>query len=138
MTLDKDCVFCKIVKGELPSYKVYEDEKYLAFLDIHPILAGHTLVIPKEHSQDLLHTSPAERDGLLEVVAKIAPTIVKEVNATAFNIGINIGRDSGQVVFHTHVHIIPRRHDDGMMNWKHQTVNEAEFPRIAERIRKGL
>ncbi len=136
--MDSSCIFCKIIRGDLPSHKVYEDDHYFAFLDIHPISPGHTLVIPKNHAPDLLHTSPEDRKGLLEVVTRIAPAILKSVNAPAFNIGINTGKDSGQIIFHTHVHIIPRKAKDGLSDWKNVSQSHEELSSIAERIRSHV
>lgn len=135
---DSSCIFCKIIQGDLPSHKVYEDENYFAFLDIHPISTGHTLVVPKHHAQDILHSSPEDRKGLLEVVAKIAPSILKAVNVHAFNTGINTGKDSGQIIFHTHVHIIPRKAKDGLSDWKNVSQTHEELSSIAERIRSHV
>lgn len=136
MNSDPSCIFCKIVKGEIPSYRVYEDPNYVAFLDIHPVSLGHTLVIPKNHAKDMLHSSPQDRDGLIEVVAKIAPRIMKSVGAMGFNTGINTGKDSGQVIFHTHLHIIPRRSNDGLLEWKNADVSNGELSNLAEKIRR--
>lgn len=138
MNSDPSCIFCKIIQGELPSHKIYEDENYFAFLDIHPISPGHTLVIPKHHAQDILHSSPEDRKGLLEVVAKITPSILKAVGVHAFNTGINTGRDSGQIIFHTHVHIIPRKAKDGLSDWKNVSQTHEELSSIAQRIRSHV
>ncbi len=136
MQTDPTCTFCKIIKGELPSYRVYEDPKYLAFLDINPVSLGHVLVIPKNHAKDMLHSTPHDRDGLIEVVAKIAPQIMKAVGAMGFNIGINTGKDAGQIIFHTHLHIIPRRSNDGLSEWKNIDVTKGELSNLAEKIRR--
>lgn len=138
MNSDPSCIFCKIIQGELPSHKVYEDEHYFAFLDIHPISPGHTLVIPKNHAQDLLKSTPEDRMGLLEVVARIAPAILSSVEMRGFNVGINTGRDSGQIIFHTHVHIIPRKMKDGLSDWKNTPHSSEELSSIAERIRSRV
>jgi histidine triad (HIT) family protein len=135
MTTDPSCIFCKIVKGELPSHKVYEDEHYYAFLDIHPISPGHTLIVPRNHAPDMLHSTPTDRKGLLEIVHRIAPSILKAVNAKAFNVGINVGADAGQIVFHTHVHLIPRKSMDGLSDWKNISQTHEELSQIAERVR---
>lgn len=135
MHSEPSCVFCKIIKGELPSQKIYEDENYFAFLDIHPISPGHSLIIPKHHAQDLLHSTSDDRKGLLEVVHKIAPSILKAVDAKAFNVGINVGKDAGQVVFHTHLHLIPRKAMDGLSDWKNISQTHDELSQIAARIR---
>ncbi len=129
------CIFCQIVSGKTPCHKIYEDKKYLAFLDIRPIAPGHVLVVPKKHSQDLLHAAPTEQKGLLEIAVKIAPAILRATGASAFNIGINTGKESGQVVFHTHVHIIPRTAKDGIKSWENLSSKTLDLARIAEQIR---
>ncbi|MEE9518687.1 MAG: HIT family protein, partial [bacterium] len=106
------CVFCAIVEGRIPSHKVYEDEKTLAFLDIHPSAPGHTLVIPKAHVvrvEDLL-----EEDAryLFAALHRIVGMIQDAVGAPASTIGINNGRESGQEVPHVHIHVIPRGKGD--------------------------
>ena len=106
------CVFCAIVAGQAPAIRIYEDDGYLAILDIRPFTRGHTLVIPKKHTVDLTDT-PAET--LAEMVA-IGQRIAKAARATeladATNIGINDGRAAFQSVFHVHLHVLPRRNGD--------------------------
>ena len=138
MTGKSSCIFCQIVQGSIPAHILYSDDHYLALLDIHPLSPGHTLVIPKNHSSDLLDALPKDRMGLLEVVAKIAPAILKGVGAPAFNVGINNGRESGQVVFHTHVHIIPRKKGDGLSDWEGKGSLPEELSHTAEGIRSHL
>ncbi len=143
MIKNSECIFCKIIAGEIPSYNVYEDKKYLAFLDIQPTSPGHVLVVPKNHSEDLLHASADDRKGLLEIVAKITPSILRSMGATAFNVGVNTGKDAGQLIMHTHVHIIPRAKGDGLRSWgmnakERDPKNEGNFAIIAEKIRKSI
>ncbi|MFH1654364.1 MAG: histidine triad nucleotide-binding protein [Pseudomonadota bacterium] len=105
--MDKDCVFCKIVGGEIPCQKVYEDEDFLAFNDINPAAPIHILVIPKEH-HSTLSALPSDKDALLlkllKTVSKIAAD--KSLDKTGFRTVINTGKDAGQEVFHIHVHIL--------------------------------
>lgn len=136
MNSDPTCIFCQIVKGDLPSYRVYEDAKYLAFLDISPVSLGHTQVIPKNHAPDIMHSSPQDRDGLIEVMAKITPKILKAVGSNAFNLAVNTGANAGQVVFHTHMHIIPRRTNDELPMWPNMEITKGELSNLAEKIRK--
>lgn len=133
-----DCIFCKIVAGEIPSNKVYEDDAILAFLDIHPTNPGHTLVIPKAHHNDLLDTPADLLAKLMQVVAKITPAIIKGVGAEAFNLGVNNGATAGQIIFHTHFHIMPRFTADGHKLWHGKDMNQDEFTKIAEKIRQSL
>ena len=107
-----DCIFCKIVSGELPSNKVYEDDDILAFLDINPVNPGHTIVIPKEHGDNFLLQSEETNKKLISVIYSITPSVLKSVNATDCNVTMNCGSSAGQIIFHTHFHIIPRFKND--------------------------
>jgi len=133
-----DCIFCKIVAGDIPSHKVYEDSDVLAFLDINPINPGHTLVIPKEHHKDLLDTPPELAAKLVTTVQKITPAILKAVGADAFNLGVNVGAAAGQIIFHTHLHIMPRFTNDGHQLWHGKEVQQDEISKIAESIKKQI
>lgn len=130
-----DCIFCKIVAEEIPSYKVYEDEYVLAFLDIHPTNPGHTLVIPKAHHKDFLDTPAELQAKMIQVIGKIAPAIMKAVGAEAFNLGVNNGAVAGQIIFHTHFHIMPRFTADGHKLWHGKEMSPVEFTRIMEAIK---
>lgn len=133
-----DCIFCKIVAGEIPAHKVYEDDSVLVFLDIHPINPGHTLVIPKEHHNDLLDTPPELLAKLIQVIATIAPAAMSAVGAAAFNLGVNNGREAGQIVFHTHFHIMPRLASDGHKLWHGKELGQEELGKIAAEIQNRL
>jgi len=119
-----DCIFCKIIDGELPAAKVYEDEHVYAFLDISQVTKGHTLVIPKKHTKDVYHTSAEVAGNLFSVVPTIANGIKKAYNPAGLNVLINNEEAAGQEVFHTHIHLIPRygTKDDGF-NTKWETHN---------------
>lgn len=107
------CVFCEIVAGTAPAIRVYEDDDYLAFLDIRPFTRGHTLVIPKAHSVDLTDTPAAVLAGMLTVGQRIAQaTRASGLAATGNNVAINDGRSAFQSVFHIHLHVVPRRDGD--------------------------
>jgi len=113
----KDCIFCKIIRGEIPSSKVFENEKILAFLDINPVSKGHTLVIPKTHyagfseiPADLL----TEMGQLLQRVGQAAKT---HLGSDGFNVLLNNGRAAGQRIDHAHFHLLPRSTGDGVMGW---------------------
>lgn len=108
-----DCIFCKIASGEIPTEKVFENESCLAFLDAHPHSKGHTLVIPKEHYANLLVTPEDLRSKLMQAVAETAEVIKEKYDPSGMNITSNIGKSAGQVIFHTHIHIIPRYGDKG-------------------------
>lgn len=134
----EDCIFCKIVKGEIPSNKIYEDRDVLAFLDINPVNPGHALVIPKEHHKDLLSTPTELAQKLMSVVQKIAPAAMKAVDSDGFNLGVNCGATAGQVVFHTHLHIMPRFSSDKHRLWSGKEMQQDELKDVAEKIKSNL
>lgn len=138
MKYDKNCIFCKIVKGEIPCSKVYENKKVLAFLDIAPITKGHTLVIPKEHHKNLLEL-PNELLRDVSVAAKhVAFAVRKAMNADGFNLNQSNFPAAGQVVMHAHFHIIPRYKNDGLKHWAGGKYKENEMEKIREEIAKAM
>lgn len=106
--MKNDCIFCAIAEGEIPSFKIYEDEMCIAYLDINPFSEGHTLVIPKAHSEGLLDTPCETLAELVKRVKKVARHIKTTLNADGFNILQNNGEAAGQTVRHIHFHIVPR------------------------------
>jgi len=134
--MSNDCVFCKIVSGELPSTKLYEDDDVLAFLDISPAAKGHALVIPKAH-HETIKDIPAELLGKVSAVVKqIAQALFAGLGAEGVNVGQANGPVAGQVVPHIHFHVIPRRTDDGLtFAWSHQKyADSAEMQQLAAKI----
>jgi len=131
----EDCVFCKMVAGEIPVTKVYEDHAVLAFLDIGPVSDGHTLVIPKQHYARI-HECDAEVLGQVGAcVGKVAGAVVKAMGAEGYNVLCNNGRVAGQVVEHVHFHIIPRMAGDGVFTqWPAYKYPEGRMAVIAENI----
>lgn len=111
--MSKDCIFCKIVSGDLPCDKVMETENFLAFKDINGKAPGHTLVVPKKHYENFLEMDESLYKEFMDVAGEVAVKVLKEVGAESFNMLINNGRAAGQVVFHLHLHIIPRKEGDG-------------------------
>lgn len=134
----QDCIFCKIIRGEIPSHKIYEDESVLVFLDINPINPGHTLVIPKRHYENILDTPPDILCKLITTIQTVAPAVLVAVGTDSFHLDINNGATAGQVVFHTHFHIMPRFIDDGYELWKGRQAGQSELADIAEKIIAGL
>ena len=110
----EDCIFCKIVNGELPSMKIYEDSNFLVFLDIMPIVRGHTLIIPKTHIRNVFDTPKDIARGFYPVIVKISNAIKKAYDADGVNILQFNEPEAGQEVFHSHVHIVPRYSNDGI------------------------
>lgn len=133
-----DCIFCKIIAGEIPSKKIYEDENVLSFLDISPVNFGHTLVIPKKHYADLLSADEATLASLILAVKKIAPILIQVVGASGFNLNLNNGSVAGQVVDHLHFHIIPRFIDDGLKLWSGGDYDHQRSEKIVEEIKKSF
>ncbi len=121
------CVFCKIVRGEIPCDKVYEDDRVLAFLDIAPLTLGHTLVIPKEHHTSVTTLPAADTACLLEVASRLGVALMRATDAGGFNLLLANGTVAGQVVPHVHLHVVPRHVDDGVvMPTSHITYPSAE------------
>lgn len=133
-----DCLFCKIIKGDIKAEKVYEDEYTFAFLDINPINEGHTLVVPKKHSKNLYEISDEALKYLTLTTKKLSIAIKKAIEAQGINIGINNDSAAGQVIFHTHIHIMPRFEDDGFKLWKGTPYKNENMEKIAEIIRREI
>jgi histidine triad (HIT) family protein len=112
MPSDPDCLFCKIVAGEIPSTRVDEDERTVAFMDINPATRGHLLVIPREHSVDLLEVPGEDLDACARMAKKLAVRVKDRLGADGVNLLNSCGRTAWQTVFHFHVHVIPRYAND--------------------------
>lgn len=142
MPHEQNCIFCKIVAGEMPAAKVYENEHVLAFLDISQVTEGHTLVIPKKHEKDVYELSEASAKHVYQVVPKIAKAIKKQFQPVGLNLLNNNEAPAGQSVFHYHVHLLPRYgNEDGFgAIWK--TNNDKYTPEqlneIANHISDGI
>ena len=132
--MKNDCVFCGIAEGEVPSFKVYEDEQVLAYLDINPFAKGHTLVIPKEHYKALLDTDDKVLAELIVKVKRIAAHVALSIGCDGFNILQNNGDAAGQTVRHVHFHIIPRWNGDPL-TFENKKGDMDELAALAEKIR---
>jgi histidine triad (HIT) family protein len=133
-----DCLFCKIIKGEIPSTKIYEDENSFAFLDINPVNPGHTLLVPKKHSRNIFDTDDEVLKQLAPTLKKLSIAVKDGASADGVNIHINNEPAAGQVVFHTHIHIIPRFTGDGVKMWKGGEYKQNEIEKIAEKIKNMI
>jgi len=133
--MSTDCLFCKIIAGDIPSHKIYEDEHVYAFLDIGPVSKGHALFIPKEHAIDLCEGSREAACALMGVVHDVAPKMMEALGASGFNLGVNHGVDAGQEVFHTHLHVMPRYAGQARTFEKRQPSQE-ELAGVAAQIRE--
>ncbi len=136
---NENCIFCKIVRGELPSSKVYENDEILAFLDIHPVNLGHTLVIPKKHFENIHETPEDTLVHMIKISKTLATAIKKARNADGINVIMNNDASAGQVIFHSHIHIIPRFKDDGFGVWVGKDkYKEGEKDEMAKAISQEL
>ena len=135
-----NCIFCKIVRGEIPAAKVYEDENTIAFLDIAPASprGGHTLVLPKKHYELVTEVPEKELNALINTTKKIAAVLLKM--SEGLNIIQNNKRSAGQVVPHVHFHLIPRFQNDGILveKWMPHKYAENEMSKVAEQIKSLL
>ena len=109
-----NCIFCKILKNEIPSSTVYEDDKFRAIMDIGPISKGHVILLAKEHTANLLEADDALLAAALPAAKKVAKAVKKTVGCDGINILQNNGEEAGQTVFHLHIHVIPRSKEDGV------------------------
>ena len=138
MAYDENNVFAKILRGEIPCHKIYEDEDTLAFLDIMPRTDGHALVITKEKARDLFDVSPDALAKLMAVVQKLAPKIKEAMGADGVLIQQFNGAAAGQTVFHLHVHIVPRKEGEPLKPHAGKMEDQAALAEIAEKIRRKL
>ncbi|WP_404469997.1 HIT family protein [Sutcliffiella horikoshii] len=137
-----DCIFCKIIDGDIPAAKVYEDEHVLAFLDISQVTKGHTLVIPKVHKENIYELTPEIAENLFKVVPKIANSIKEQFEPIGLNLLNNNGEAAGQSVFHYHLHILPRygKGDGFGAVWKsnQSDYTTQDLQEIATEINHGI
>ena len=132
--MKNDCIFCAIAANEIPSFKVYEDDLVLAYLDINPFTKGHTLVIPKAHSANMLETSDETLAAVIARVKKVAAHVKAALPCDGFNILQNNGEAAGQTVHHLHFHIVPRYGKEPIVFESHKGDMD-ELKALAERIR---
>ncbi|GMQ77303.1 MAG: HIT family protein [Gammaproteobacteria bacterium] len=134
-----DCIFCKIIAGEIPCFKLYESDDTLAFMDINPANEGHALVIPKEHSADIHAVSDAAISSTVITAKKVAAAIEKTLNPDGMNLLQCNGPAAAQSVMHFHMHVLPRRHgDDLKLNWGIEPGDMDAIGQLAERIRANM
>jgi len=139
MTSDPNCIFCKIVAGGIPSFKVFEDAETLAFMDINPANDGHCLVIPKAHYPTIFALAPEAFAAAGRTVIKVASAVNKALAPDGINLLQANGPGAAQSVLHFHIHILPRRRDDGLtINWTPKPGDRVRIAEIAERIRREL
>jgi len=134
-----DCIFCKIIRGEIPSEKIYEDTHTVAILDINPVTPGHTLLLTKEHYPTFLETPPETMNQFIQSSYQVVKAVTSAIKAEGYNLLLNNNRCAGQVIPHMHLHIIPRKAKDGVLfNWNPQPYKEGEMAKVAKNIRSQL
>lgn len=134
-----DCIFCKIAAGEIPSATVYEDDDFRAILDLGPAAKGHTLVIPKSHSDNLLSVEPDTAAKALKVISRTANAIKEALGCDGINVVQNNGEAAGQTVMHLHFHIIPRYKNDSVnIGWQPMKPSNEELATTADLIKEKM
>lgn len=137
--IKEDCIFCKIANGEIPSATVYEDNDFRVILDISPAAKGHSLILPKQHSDNLWELGEEERKKVLDIAAKVSKAQKKALSCDGVNLLQNNGLAAGQSVFHFHMHLIPRYTDDNMdIPWACLTYEEGEANKVCASIREAM
>ena len=137
MITDSDCIFCKIVAGQIPSTKVYEDDKVLAFMDINPVGRGHLLVIPKNHYPTVFEIPAEDLGAVFEAARKIASAQKKALDMPGLNLIQSNGRVASQIIDHFHLHLIPRWPGDSLsklMEWELKPGDMGQIGELAKRI----
>ncbi|MDD5071211.1 MAG: HIT family protein [Patescibacteria group bacterium] len=129
-----DCIFCKIISGEIPCYKVYEDKDTLAFLDIAPVNPGHTLIVPKKHYANIEEIPEGESAEVMAAIKKVGKAMKDGLGAEGYNVMENNDPVAGQIIPHLHFHIIPRKPGDGLKLWPQGKYAEGEAEEIVKRL----
>jgi histidine triad (HIT) family protein len=133
---DPDCIFCKIVAGELPATVIDQDERTITFMDINPATKGHALVIPREHSRNLLEVDDADLAATLAAARRLAARLTDRLGADGVNLLNSCGSAAWQTVFHFHVHVIPRYRDDPLrLPWTPRPGDENEIAAAAQALK---
>ena len=137
--IKEDCIFCKIANGQIPSSTVYEDEDFRVILDVAPAAKGHSLILPKQHSDNLWELGEEERKKVLDIAAKVSKGQKKALSCDGVNLLQNNGLAAGQSVFNFHMHLIPRYTDDNMdIPWACLSYEEGEAEQVAASIREAM
>lgn len=137
--MSAECIFCKIVRGEIPCANVYETDQVLAFLDIAPVQPGHALVIPKAHHPTLFDIPQGLSQELVEATQKVGQAMMRVTCATGLNLMMNNFTSAGQLVPHAHFHLIPRFEEDGLMLWPQSPYDDNEhMTKLAAAIKDNI
>lgn len=130
----EDCVFCKIINGEIKGYKIFENEKVVVLLDINPISKGHCLIISKKHVGNIFDISEDDLKKIFVVAKKISISVKEKLNATGVNILHASGKDAQQSLFHFHMHLVPRYNEDGLDTWPKSDYKEEDFNFLVNKL----
>lgn len=137
MAADPDCIFCKIVAGDVPSSRIDENERTVAFMDVNPATRGHALVVPREHSRDLLEVGDADLEAVVRMARRVAGRQRERLGADGVNLLNSCGRAAWQTVFHFHVHVIPRYEGDPLrLPWQPAPGDQDEIADTASQLRR--
>jgi len=135
---DENCIFCKIIAGEIPSRTIYEDADFKVILDANPASKGHALILPKEHCANIYEISEELLSKAAKLAKKLAAHMTTLLNCDGFNLLQNNGEVAGQTVFHFHMHLIPRyvnMKNKDLLNWTHEEFTDSEQDEICEKIK---
>lgn len=136
---DENCIFCKIGSGDIPSYKLYEDEDFKVFLDLSPTSYGHALIIPKEHYKNLFELDDTIASKALVLAKKVGAAMMNTLHCDGLNVLQNNGKAAGQTMFHFHIHLIPRyKEDDTKIIFAENSLTEDDAKKIIDLITKDL
>ena len=139
MNTDSNCIFCKIVAGEIPSNKVWEDEDFVAFLDIKPNNLGHTLLVPKAHYKNIFDLPDNLLDKLGKRIQLVAKAVLAGAEAAGINVTMNNGETAGQLIWHAHIHLIPRYQGDGIKPWtQKENFSPDDFQEMTRKIKQAM
>ena len=130
-----DCLFCRIIRGEIASRIIYETENVVSFLTIQPVNRGHPLVVHRHHHADIFDTPEADMAELIVAAKIVAEKVKAATGAEGVNIGMNNGAVAGQAIFHAHLHVIPRFPNDGFKHWAHRDATPNALALMADKIR---
>lgn len=136
---EKDCIFCKIANGEIPSETLFEDEMFRVILDLGPASKGHALILPKQHYKDLCELGEKEASRVLLLAGRLGKAMKKSLGCSGFNVVQNNGKEAGQTVFHFHVHLIPR-YEGGpvMVSWTPGEASPQDLIQTGAAIKSAL
>ena len=135
---DENCIFCKIIAGEIPSNTIYEDDEFKVVLDVSPATKGHALILPKSHYKNLYELPDATAADVMKLAKKMAAQMTEKLGCDGFNLVQNNHEVAGQTVFHFHMHLIPRylnAKNNDILNWSHETFSPEEMAEIRDSLK---